>query len=496
MRKRIAFIMATVCVLLITGCRDSKSMSESYSLTLGELKESEDRELIGNQIPQWVSDANWNKPLYVVSSSNIEHFDDFALENFPDYYDDGWTQKQSDTVYLGQGIEMFTLDDATQINRIIYYPVILNGVIVGGYQVCEQLENQEISMQASPLLANELNLMMDLTSEETPLILGYNNDNTIGIIGDTCYILDIDHMFHKNVSLDKIPVIDFSTCVNAMKVLCTERTANIEMMERDADTDVLSPLDGVPMEVTECSNTSVTIKITNDTDKDIECGSDFCLKMQDEETGEWRELDEVIDNAAFTSEAYMIEKDSPYEKAINFEWIYGKLEPGRYRIVKTIMDFRGTGDYTDYTYMAEFSIEEDSDIVNAEELADTFGILISLPVNSNWTVDSEYYLVDENNLRISYHDSIADADCTLLVSKNNNLNLPQAEYDETLNESWEGYTIGRQHIVVKVQHENNDEKMVLATWEYNEYQFAIIGEDVNDSTPIPKVALYIINRLD
>ena len=119
MRKRIAFIMATVCVLLITGCGDSKMMSESYSLTLGELKESEDRELIGNQIPQWVSDADWNKPLYVVSSSNIEHFDAYALENFPDYYDDGWTQKQSDTVYLGQGIDMFALDDSTQNNRII-----------------------------------------------------------------------------------------------------------------------------------------------------------------------------------------------------------------------------------------------------------------------------------------------------------------------------------------------------------------------------------------
>ena len=77
-------------------------------------------------------------------------------------------------------------------------------------------------MQASPLLANELNLMMDLTSEETPLILGCNNNNTIGIIGDTCYILDIDHMFHEDVSLDKIPAIEFSTCVNAMEVLCTE----------------------------------------------------------------------------------------------------------------------------------------------------------------------------------------------------------------------------------------------------------------------------------
>lgn len=133
---------------------------------------------------------------------------------------------------------------------------------------------------------------------------------------------------------------------------------------------------------------------------------------------------------------------------------------------------------------------------NAEELADTFGIMISLPENQNWIADSEYYLVDENNLRISYHDLIADADCTLLVSKNNNLNLPHVEYDETLNESWEGYTIGSQHIVVKVQHENNDEEMVLATWEYNEYQFAIISEDVNDSTPIPKVALYIIGNLD
>ena len=77
---------------------------------------------------------------------------------------------ESDAIYLGQGIEMFALDDTAQNNRIIYYPVILNGVIVGGYQVCEQLDNQKISMQASPLLANELNLMMDLTSEETPLI--------------------------------------------------------------------------------------------------------------------------------------------------------------------------------------------------------------------------------------------------------------------------------------------------------------------------------------
>ncbi len=138
---------------------------------------------------------------------------------------------------------------------------------------------------------------------------------------------------------------------------------------------------------------------------------------------------------------------------------------------------------------------EDSNVINAEELADTFGISIVLPENSTWIADEKYYLVDENNLEITYHDFIVDSDCTLLVSKNRNLNLPQNEYDETRNESWEGKTVSGQNIVVKVQHESDNGKMLLATWEYNEYQFAIIGEDKDDSKSIPKTALYIIYNL-
>lgn len=151
----------------------------------------------------------------------------------------------------------------------------------------------------------------------------------------------------------------------------------------------------------------------------------------------------------------------------------------------------------DNTSVAESESQpENSNTVNAETLADIFGISILFPENSTWIADNKYYLVDEDNLKITYHDFVADADCTLLVSKNNNLNLPQNKFDEALNESWEGDTISNQHIVVKVQHENNDGKMVLATWEYNEYQFAIIGEDENDSKSIPKVALHIIYNLN
>ena len=140
---------------------------------------------------------------------------------------------------------------------------------------------------------------------------------------------------------------------------------------------------------------------------------------------------------------------------------------------------------------------EEVNSVNPDELADVFGISISLPENPNWIVNSEYHLIDDNNLEITYHDLIADSDCIILVAKNENLTLPENEYDERLDESWEGRTINGQNIMVKVQRGKNGSKTVLATWEYNEYQFAIIGEIEGelDSGPIAKVALSIIRDL-
>lgn len=139
------------------------------------------------------------------------------------------------------------------------------------------------------------------------------------------------------------------------------RTENIDAFinsQMGKDSNTSSPLSGVTMMVTKSSDTSVTVRITNETDKDIQCGEDFCLKVLDEETGNWREPDTVIDNAAFKALAYMIPKNSPLEMDISLEWLYGKLEPGRYRIEKNISDFRGTGDHTDYTFTAEFNIED------------------------------------------------------------------------------------------------------------------------------------------
>lgn len=231
MKRLLSFIILLTIILITVGCSGENreiTNTPANSLSLGKLEVSGDKERIGNQIPQWVFNADWNKSLYAVSSSDIEDFDTYAKSNFPSYCDAGWTQEQSDSVYLGQGIELFILDDIAPYFRIIYYPVILNGVVVGGYKVIEQLDSKQFTMQVSPFLADELNVIMELTSKDTPLMLGYNNDNMIGIIGDTYYVLDIDHMEHKEVAVDKIPVIEFDTCINVMEVLCAERTANVD----------------------------------------------------------------------------------------------------------------------------------------------------------------------------------------------------------------------------------------------------------------------------
>lgn len=212
---------------------DSKEITEepAGSLTLGVLSEMKDIERIGNQIPQWVMDAEWHKPMYAMSSPDIAEFDNYAKENFPDFCDWGWTQEQSDSVYLGLGIEIINLDGGPRLFRTVYYPVVLNGVIVSVYQVYEDLNSQELHFQAAPYFVNGLNELMSMTGKDTPLILGYNNNNLIGIIGDNYYVLDIDHVDHKQVDVDKIPTIEIDkhTVVDAMEILCAERTTNVDV---------------------------------------------------------------------------------------------------------------------------------------------------------------------------------------------------------------------------------------------------------------------------
>lgn len=59
----------------------------------------------------------------------------------------------------------------------------------------------------------------------------------------------------------------------------------------------------------------------------------------------------------WTSEAYIINKGGSTTWDINWEWLYGKLPAGEYRIGKEIMNFRGPGDFDQEMVYAHFEIK-------------------------------------------------------------------------------------------------------------------------------------------
>lgn len=115
--------------------------------------------------------------------------------------------------------------------------------------------------------------------------------------------------------------------------------------------------EGISMSVQMDSVTKkgAAITLLNKSDKDYQYGDQYYL--QKHEDGRWYDVPYVIEDFGFNDIAYGLEKNNKSEFKVDWNWLYGELEPGEYRIVKDIMDFRDTGDYDVYTLTAEFIIE-------------------------------------------------------------------------------------------------------------------------------------------
>jgi hypothetical protein len=59
---------------------------------------------------------------------------------------------------------------------------------------------------------------------------------------------------------------------------------------------------------------------------------------------------------AWTDEAWIIPMNDTVEWEVSWEWLYGELPDGNYRIGKKIMDFRSAGNYDEKIYYATFEV--------------------------------------------------------------------------------------------------------------------------------------------
>ena len=116
---------------------------------------------------------------------------------------------------------------------------------------------------------------------------------------------------------------------------------------------------GLTLTAENVTPTSATIKCTQSGGEptgELQTGSRYILETWTQEYG-WQEVS-CYGEVNWTLEAWLIPKDRVTEWEVEWEWLYGQLSEGKYRIGKEITDFRDTGDYDTAIYYAEFEITE------------------------------------------------------------------------------------------------------------------------------------------
>ena len=86
---------------------------------------------------------------------------------------------------------------------------------------------------------------------------------------------------------------------------------------------------------------------------ELQYGEDFVIEVL--KNGEWEEAPIPIEgNYGFNAIAIMLPGGEISEREIDWEWIYGELEPGEYRLGKSVDDFIESGNYDEYMVYAHF----------------------------------------------------------------------------------------------------------------------------------------------
>ena len=91
---------------------------------------------------------------------------------------------------------------------------------------------------------------------------------------------------------------------------------------------------------------------------ELSTGSSYIVEVL--ENGSWLPVETVMPESeiGWDSIAYIINSDSVTKWQINWDWLYGMLPAGEYRLGKEVMNFRGPDDYDTERFYAYFAITE------------------------------------------------------------------------------------------------------------------------------------------
>lgn len=100
------------------------------------------------------------------------------------------------------------------------------------------------------------------------------------------------------------------------------------------------------------TNTGATLLLKNNSDKNYSYGNPYSIEIKKD--GEWHKINVELN---FTMPAFSLKSGETKEIEVNWEYGYGKLASGTYRIIKGIDYEYEEGKFESFSITAEFTIE-------------------------------------------------------------------------------------------------------------------------------------------
>ena len=121
-----------------------------------------------------------------------------------------------------------------------------------------------------------------------------------------------------------VPQIKFK----GTKFTCT----NVKVVQDKESTYTVTEIENVSITISDISLTGATITI-KDTNKNPYTYGQW-YKLEKQVNGIWYEVKPIIDNYAFNDIGYIPNENNEVKFVIDWEWLYGELPQGSYRILK------------------------------------------------------------------------------------------------------------------------------------------------------------------
>lgn len=99
----------------------------------------------------------------------------------------------------------------------------------------------------------------------------------------------------------------------------------------------------------------LTLILENNSDENYIYGEAYVLEKKI--ASDWYQVPILLDEYGFEDIGYLLDSLTKSEWKVGWEWLYGSLDGGEYRIVKSMLDVKEAGNYETNYLAAPFTIE-------------------------------------------------------------------------------------------------------------------------------------------